>query len=195
VLTRLSSEDDGADALDLNIGGIPKLDGALDIGVNLSEELPSTSHVMGGVGVEDPPASLAIVGVVAEERVCSFNSSRWRKATTVDAAGDNLMLACARSRAGSSSTYVMWAWAHHGYRHSLAQCPSLPLLWQALSHADFWLPAAPPWVPLQPPCLTRPRTSAWAPLCALRGLPCLRLPIEEEDSPFFPSPWQASHYS
>jgi hypothetical protein len=71
VLTRLDSEDDGADVLDLHAGGIPKLDGASDIGVKLSEELPSTGHVMGGAGVEAPPASLVAAGAVAEEGVCS----------------------------------------------------------------------------------------------------------------------------
>jgi hypothetical protein len=71
VLTGLSGEDDGADALDLRAGGIPKLDGASDIGVKLSEELPSTGHVMGGVGVEAPPVSLVVAGAVAEEGVCS----------------------------------------------------------------------------------------------------------------------------
>jgi hypothetical protein len=40
VLTRLDGEDDGADALDLHAGGVPKLDGASDIGVKLNEELP-----------------------------------------------------------------------------------------------------------------------------------------------------------
>jgi hypothetical protein len=71
VLTRLDSEDDGADALNLHVGGVPKLDGALDIGVKLNEELPSTGHVMGGVGVEAPPVSLIVAGTVAEEGVCS----------------------------------------------------------------------------------------------------------------------------
>jgi hypothetical protein len=71
VLTRLGGEDDGADALDLHAGGIPKLDGASDIGVKLSEEFPSTGHVMGGVGVEAPPVSLVIAGAIAEEGVCS----------------------------------------------------------------------------------------------------------------------------
>jgi hypothetical protein len=66
MLTRLSGEDDGADALDLHTGGVPKLDGASNIGVKLSEELPSTDHVMGGTGVEAPPVSLIIVGAVAE---------------------------------------------------------------------------------------------------------------------------------
>jgi hypothetical protein len=42
-----------------------------DVGVKFSEELPSTGHVMGGVGVEAPPISLVIVGAVAEEGVCS----------------------------------------------------------------------------------------------------------------------------
>jgi hypothetical protein len=71
VLTRLSGEDDGANALDLHAGGIPKLDKASDIGVKLSEELPSTGHVMGGAGVEAPPISLVVAGAVAEEGVCS----------------------------------------------------------------------------------------------------------------------------
>jgi hypothetical protein len=71
VLTRLGSEDDGADALDLHAGGIPKLDGASDIAVKLSEELPSISHVMGGADVEAPPLSLVAAGAVAEEVVCS----------------------------------------------------------------------------------------------------------------------------
>jgi hypothetical protein len=71
VLIRLDSEDDGADALDLHAGGILKLNGASDIGVKLSEELPSIGHVMGGAGVEAPPISLVIAGAVAEEGVCS----------------------------------------------------------------------------------------------------------------------------
>jgi hypothetical protein len=71
VLTRLGSEDDGADALDLHAEGIPKLDGASEIRVKLSEELPSTGHVMGGTGVEASPVSLVAAGAVAEEDVCS----------------------------------------------------------------------------------------------------------------------------
>jgi hypothetical protein len=71
VLTRLGGEDDGADALDLHAGGIPKLDGSSDIGVKLSEELPSIGHVMGGAGVEAPPISLVVAGAVAEDGVCT----------------------------------------------------------------------------------------------------------------------------
>jgi hypothetical protein len=71
VVTRLGGEDDGADALDLHAGGIPKLDGASVIGVKLSEELPLTGHVMGGASVEAPPVSLVAAGAVAEEGVCS----------------------------------------------------------------------------------------------------------------------------
>jgi hypothetical protein len=71
VFTRLSGEDDGADALDLYTGGVPKLDGASDIGVELNEELPSIGHVMGGAGVEVPPISLVVARAVAEEGVCS----------------------------------------------------------------------------------------------------------------------------
>jgi hypothetical protein len=71
VLIRLGGEDDRADTLDLHAGGIPKLDGASDIGVKLSEQLPSTGHVMGGAGVEAPPISLVATGAVTEEGVCS----------------------------------------------------------------------------------------------------------------------------
>jgi hypothetical protein len=69
MLTRLGGED--ANALDLHAGGISKLDRASDIGVKLSEELPSTGHVMGGAGVVAPPVSLVAAGAVAEEGVCS----------------------------------------------------------------------------------------------------------------------------
>jgi hypothetical protein len=71
VLTRLSGEDDGADALDLHARGVPKLDGASDIGVKLSEGPPSTGHVMGGAGVEAPPIILVVAGTVTKEGVCS----------------------------------------------------------------------------------------------------------------------------
>jgi hypothetical protein len=71
VLTRLGSEYDGADALDLHAGGVLKLDGASDIEVKFSKKLSSTGHVMGGAGVEAPPISLLIVGAVAKEGVCS----------------------------------------------------------------------------------------------------------------------------
>jgi hypothetical protein len=71
MLTRLSGEDDGADALDLHARGVPKLDGASAIGVKLSEELTSTGDVMGGIGVEAPPVSLVVAEAVAEEGVCS----------------------------------------------------------------------------------------------------------------------------
>jgi hypothetical protein len=71
VLVRLGGEDDEANTLDLHARGIPKLDGASDIRVKLSEELPSTSHVMGCTGVKAPPVSLVIAGAIAEEGVCS----------------------------------------------------------------------------------------------------------------------------
>jgi hypothetical protein len=72
LLTKLGGEDNGASTLDLHVGGILKLDGASDIGIKLSEELPSTGHVMGGAGVEAPPVSLVAAGVVVEEGVCSW---------------------------------------------------------------------------------------------------------------------------
>jgi hypothetical protein len=71
VLTRLGGEDDRADALDLHAGGIPKLNESSDIGVKLSEDLPSTDHVMGGTGVEAPPINLVVAGAITEEGVCS----------------------------------------------------------------------------------------------------------------------------
>jgi hypothetical protein len=64
VLTRLGGEDDVVDALDLHTGGVPKLDGASDIGIKLSEELPLT-------GVEALPVSLIVVGAITEEGMCS----------------------------------------------------------------------------------------------------------------------------
>jgi hypothetical protein len=70
VLTRLGGEDDGADTLDLRTRGVPKRDGASDIEVKLSEELPSTSPVMGGAGVEAPSINLVVAGAVVEEGVC-----------------------------------------------------------------------------------------------------------------------------
>jgi hypothetical protein len=70
VFTRLSGEDDGADPLYVHARGVPKLDGASDIRVKLSEELPLTGHVMGGVGVEAPPISLVVVGAITEEGLC-----------------------------------------------------------------------------------------------------------------------------
>jgi hypothetical protein len=57
------------------------------LGVKLSEELPSTGHVMGGAGVEAPPVSLVVAGAIAEEGVCSrlikveesrYDLCRWR---------------------------------------------------------------------------------------------------------------------
>jgi hypothetical protein len=75
VLTRLSGEDDGADTLDLDAGGIPKLDGALDIGVKFSEELQSIGHVMGGTGVEAPPVNVSLPEPLSR-RACALSSSR-----------------------------------------------------------------------------------------------------------------------
>ena len=70
MLSRLGGEDDGADALDLYAGGIPKLDGASDARVKLGEELSPTGHVLGSAGVEAPPLSPSVAGAVAEEGMC-----------------------------------------------------------------------------------------------------------------------------
>jgi hypothetical protein len=71
VLIRLGGENDRVNVLDLHAGGIPKFDGASDIGVKLSEEHSSTGHVMGGADVEAPSVSLVIARAVAEKGVCS----------------------------------------------------------------------------------------------------------------------------
>jgi hypothetical protein len=137
VLTRLGGEDDGADALDLHAGGVPKLDGASDIEVKLSEELPSTGHVMDGAGRRHHPSVLSLLEP-SPRRACALDSSRWRRAVAADAVGDNSILACVRSRAvSSSSTCATWGWPRHGCRHSLAQWSSLPQLWQASSRVGF----------------------------------------------------------
>lgn len=70
ILTKLGGEDDRADAFDLHVGGVPKLDRASNTRVKLSEELLSTGHVMGSTGVEAPPVNQVIVGVVVEEGMC-----------------------------------------------------------------------------------------------------------------------------
>jgi hypothetical protein len=70
VLTGLGGEDHGADTLDLHAGGISKLDGALNAGVKLGEELPSAGHVMDGTGVEAPPVSLVVAEAITKEGVC-----------------------------------------------------------------------------------------------------------------------------
>jgi hypothetical protein len=72
VLTRLDDEDKGADAFDLHAEGVSKLDGASDIRVKLSEEFPSTGHVMGSAGVESPPITLVVAGAVVEKGMCSW---------------------------------------------------------------------------------------------------------------------------
>jgi hypothetical protein len=72
VLIKLSGEDDEADALDLHARGIPKLDGASDIGVKLREEFLSIGHVMGGASVEASPVSLVVARAIIEESICSW---------------------------------------------------------------------------------------------------------------------------
>ena len=66
MLTRLGGEDDRADALDLYVGGVPKLDGASNARVKLGEELSSASHVMSGASVEDPPINLVAARAITE---------------------------------------------------------------------------------------------------------------------------------
>jgi hypothetical protein len=65
------------------------------------------------------------VVTVAVFSASAHDPSRWRRADAADAAGDNSMLACARSRAGSSSSAcATWACPRRGCRHSLAQWPA-----------------------------------------------------------------------
>jgi hypothetical protein len=106
-----------------------------------------------------------------------------------DAARDNSVHVCARSRAGSSSSCAAWAWPRRGCRHSLAQWPSLPQLWQVSSRAGFWLLAVPPWAPSRALPSAHPRAPSWVPPRALRSLPRLWPSVEGDDSPFFPSCW------
>jgi hypothetical protein len=128
VLTRRRDEYDWADALDLYARGVPKLDGASDARVELDEELLSVGHVMSDASVEAPSFDHVVAGAVTEESAY-FRLIKWRSATAADAAGGSSMLACARSIASSSaSTYATLAWPRRGYRHSLAQWPSLPQL-------------------------------------------------------------------
>jgi hypothetical protein len=141
VLTRLGGEDDGADALDLHAGGVPKLNGASDAGVKLGEELPLTGHVMGGAGIKAPPVSLVVIGCIAEKGVC-LGLSRWRRSAAADAAGGSSMLACAKSRAGySSSTCAMWAWPHRGCRGGGLPLPPITLAGLPLFPSEMELPA------------------------------------------------------
>ena len=65
VLPCLGLEDDQADALDLDGRGITELDGALHVGVQVREELASTSHVVHGTGVEVSVVDLVILGAFA----------------------------------------------------------------------------------------------------------------------------------
>ena len=69
MLPHLGLEDDRADSLDLDGEGFTELDGALHAGVQVGEELASTSHVVSGTGVEVPAVDLVIVGAFAEEGV------------------------------------------------------------------------------------------------------------------------------
>jgi hypothetical protein len=69
VLPRLGLEDDQADSLDLDGGGVTELDGALHAGVQVGEELAPTRHVVRSIGVEVPAVDLVIVGTFAEESV------------------------------------------------------------------------------------------------------------------------------
>jgi hypothetical protein len=167
MLTRLNGEDDRADALDLHVGGVPKLDGASDIGVKLSEELPSIGHVMGGAGVEAPPVSLVVAGAITEE-VCSRlikveNITRCLRVPGAELTpplvrrGPGRVVAVDTPRPNGQVCYSC------GRRHLV--------------------PAAPPWAPPRVLPSARPRVSTWAPP---RALLSLRPLIKGEDPPFFP---------
>ena len=80
---------------------IPKLDGASDARVKLGEELLLAGHVMGGSGVETPPVHLVSTRVVAEEGACP-QLVKAEESRCGQCHWSRLMLACARSRAGSS---------------------------------------------------------------------------------------------
>ena len=54
-------------ALDLHGGGVPELDRATYVNVQVGEELPPPGHVVRGAGVEVPAIDPVVVGAVAEE--------------------------------------------------------------------------------------------------------------------------------
>jgi hypothetical protein len=62
VLAGLGCEDDGADILDVHGGGVPELDGASHVGVQVGEVLSLPDHVVGGAGVEVPATDHAVAG-------------------------------------------------------------------------------------------------------------------------------------
>jgi hypothetical protein len=96
VVTGLGGEDDGPDALDLHGGGIPKLDGASNVGVKLGEELLPLGHVVSSAGVEAPPVNLVTVaGPIAEDDV-----GPWL--VEVERGECGSMLPCMKNRAASS---------------------------------------------------------------------------------------------
>jgi hypothetical protein len=104
VLAGLGGEDDGADALDLHGGGVPELDGASNVGVELGEELPLPGHVVGGAGVEVSPVDLVAARPVAEEDVGPRLVEVEERGA--DSVGEECgsMLPCTKNRAGSSPT-------------------------------------------------------------------------------------------
>ena len=134
MLAVLGDEDYGAGALDLYGGGIPELDGASNVGIELGEELPPAYHVVGGAGVEAPPIDLvAATGPAAEEGVCLGLVE-----VAAGAARGGSVLACVMNRAGyCSSACATWAWARRGCLRSLAQWPARPQLLQQSSCADL----------------------------------------------------------
>jgi hypothetical protein len=113
VLASLSSEEDGAHALDLHGGGVPELDGASDDGVELGEELSPPCHVVGGANVEVP----------VPRKAWALGSSRWSWAEPADlergklepfssspVSCRNSMHPCTKNRAEySSSACATWA--------------------------------------------------------------------------------------
>jgi hypothetical protein len=80
-------------------------------------------------------------------RTCALGSSRWRRAAAADAAGDKSMLACARSRAGSSSSAcATWAWPRRGCRHSKSVLAPV-----VVTQNVFWSLSDFVFLPLRPP--------------------------------------------
>ena len=68
VLIGLGDEDDGANALDLHDGGVPKLDGVSNTGIKLREELSPPGHVLSGAGVEALLVDLVVAdGPIVED--------------------------------------------------------------------------------------------------------------------------------
>jgi hypothetical protein len=122
VPTVLASEDDGTLALDLGDGVVAELDGAVDLGVKLGEDVPRLGHVAGGTGVEDPSdvvvllrrseisKDLLLLDVDDAMRCDQWRRGATRAVLTMAVSELSWMTSWARRRLySSSSPWATWA--------------------------------------------------------------------------------------